>query len=112
MDSQIDLTFVAMVLALEGASGTLSKLDYTNSEFKEIWESLDQFKAKVIDDKLWFKNSTKQLFCERKLAIPKVLVPELCVWAHKANGHPGSDRTLMFFLQNFMLILPDLNCWP
>ena len=52
MDSQIDLTFIAMVLALEGASGTLSKLDYAHSEFKEVWESLEQFKAKVIDDKL------------------------------------------------------------
>ena len=73
---------------------------YKNSEFSEVWFSLEPWKAKVISDFLWFRTDAK-LFCERKLAIPNSELPIFSTWVHKINGHPGPERTMFFFLRNF-----------
>ena len=87
MDMQLDLRMEHM-LTLQCAKG-----DLENSEFKEIWEKLEPFKAKLIEEKLWYKTEDK-LFCERKLVIPKEKMGATIAWCHEANGHPGISRTL------------------
>jgi len=51
-----------------------------------------------------FKSQSK-LFVDGKLAIPDGKVCDALQWSHASNGHPGSDRTVWFFLRNFYTTL-------
>jgi hypothetical protein len=97
MDSQLDLSL--QVLSMEVKEFDLP-LSYESSEFSHVWCELDQWKTGVFDDNLWFKSQDK-LFCERKLAVPKEMVPKICLWLHQKHGHPGAERTLLSFLKSF-----------
>ena len=41
-------------------------------------------------------------FCERKLCIPQHKLVDVLKLCHDSNNHPGSERTLLFFLKSFI----------
>ena len=100
MDEQLDLRLSAEILTLQAFPDTT--IDYAQTEFKEIWEQLEQWKSTVIDNSCWYKTD-KHLFRERKLTIPKALLPQISKRLHQINGHPGPDRTTWFFLKQFFV---------
>jgi hypothetical protein len=97
MDSQLDLTLKVLSFELKDFN---FPLDYSSSEFSSLWSRLEPWKAELVDDAMWFKAENK-LFCERKLVIPEGSIPKICLWLHRAQGHPGVERTLWSFLQTF-----------
>ena len=54
---------------------------------------------------MYYKADHK-LFCERKLFIPQHKLRLAMKMCHESNNHPGTERTLLFFLQNFYSDLP------
>ena len=101
MDRQLDLSLQLLMLKtdLRAISEILSE-NLRASEFSEIWKNLEAHKVKFIEGKMFFRTH-KELFCERKLAVPEKLLSEVLLWAHQVNGHPGIPRTVWFFLRNF-----------
>ena len=49
---------------------------------------------------MYYKTAEK-LFCERKLVIPEKRLISVLKLCHETNNHPGAERTMLFFLQNF-----------
>ena len=97
MDSQLDLSLQVLSMELKDFD---VPLEYGSSEYVSVWNDLEAWKAQVIENGLWFKTKDK-LFCEKKLAIPKDSLPQVALWIHRSHGHPGPERTLWSFLQNF-----------
>ena len=54
----------------------------------------------MVDGKLYCRNND-ELFVEGKRVIPDARLNDALKWAHSTNGHPGAERTAMFFLRNF-----------
>ena len=103
MDKQLDLGLQAIRLLLH-QEFKFSGDDYVQSGFKDIWESLEPNQMEFFGQRMFFRTET-ELFCERKLVIPLSKLPEVLKWSHHANGHPGPDRTVWFFLQHFFVDL-------
>ena len=98
MDSQLDLSIQTLLRIT--APIEFQEDDFLSSEFSEVWESLEPFQANLVNERLWFRTE-RQLFCERKMAVPLNRLDEVLLWCHKSNGHPGPERTVLFFLQHF-----------
>ena len=98
MDKQLDLTMQCVLRISHELN--IEENDYNNSEWKEIWKSLEIHKSNILDSKLYYRTKD-ELFCERRLVIPENKLNDTLLWSHRANGHPGADRTVWFFLQNF-----------
>jgi len=97
MDSQLDLFLQVFSMELKDFD---FPLEYGSSEFSSIWNQVEPWQAQVVDDGLWFKAKDK-LFCERKHAIPKEVLPKIAMWLHQSQGHPGFERTLCSFIKSF-----------
>ena len=93
MDTQLDLSIRILSLQLPFVIDP-NEYDIT------IWTQLEPYTPKILEDKLWFRNDS-QLFCERKLSIPDSKILDALHFVHQKSGHPGSDRTLLMFYQNF-----------
>jgi transposase InsO family protein len=78
----------------------ISDTDYLDSDYSEIWSSLNNHETKFLDEKLFHKHENK-LFVEGKLAVPENKIPDALHWSHFTNGHPGKERTVWFFLKHF-----------
>jgi len=97
MDAQLDLRME--VLTLEVQKEDLQR------DFEEIWNTLEPFKAKMIEGQQWYRTEDS-LYCERKRVIPHDLIKNAIQWCHENNGHPGISRTAWFFLSMFHCSLP------
>ena len=99
MDKQLDLR-VEVVNVLGECGVKLLPSDFSQSEFKDVWQKLSPHAMDFHEEKMFYRTDN-ELFCERKLVVPLSKVPEVLKWAHHANGHPGPERTTWFFLQHF-----------
>ena len=98
MDTQIDLWMHHLLTLSQKV--VILPIDYEQSTFAEIWKSAEPYKTVFQDGRMYFKSGDK-LFCERKLVVPKAKLVEMLKMCHDTNNHPGTERTLLFFLQNF-----------
>jgi len=98
MDSQLDLS-MQVLFRLNTQIGFQEK-DYLESEMKELWKSLEPYQSKLLENRLYYRNESS-LFCERLLVVPEQKLEQTLLWCHQSNGHPGSVRTLLFFLRYF-----------
>ena len=48
-----------------------------------------------------FYRTSKELFCETKKVVPTAKLSKCILWCHEVNGHPGPERTILFFSQRF-----------
>jgi len=103
MDRQIDLT-LQQLLVLSTQQLQISQQDYLQSPFNDMWSTLQENETKFSNGQMVFKSQSK-LFVDGKLAIPDGKVCDALQWSHASNGHPGSDRTVWFFLRNFYTTL-------
>ena len=78
---------------------------YENGEWSQYWHTLEPWIPKLVDGMLLFKND-RELFCERKKVIPKICLQKTLKWCHDVNGHPGVERTIMFFSRMFFSQMP------
>ena len=99
MDTHLDFSMQEQIFSMS-YENVLKDVDYLNSEFKWIWEKLEPFQSEMIDEKLYYR-SEKYLFCERQLMVPERNLESTLLWCHLQNGHPGSEKTLLFFLRFF-----------
>ena len=95
MDTQIDFSMLFKITKFN-----FNACDYVQSEFKEIWEQLEERKSTLVEDKLMYRTD-KELFCETKKVVPQTHIEKILRWCHEINGHPGAERTTMFFSRNF-----------
>ena len=98
MDTQIDL-WMHEILSLSQMVN-ISEVDYAQGDFSEIWQSVPPHQSSLLHGKFYYKSGSK-LFCERKLVVPRAHLPEVLKMCHQTNNHPGSERTLLFFLKYF-----------
>jgi transposase InsO family protein len=98
MDSQLDLS-MQQIFRLQ-VDSLMTPTDYKDSEFQEVWDRLRPFQSELIDEMLFFRTE-KLLFCERLLVVTEKKLEEILLWCHQQNGHPGSEKNLLFFLRYF-----------
>ena len=96
MDQQLDFGILFKISDVL----KFSKEDYIESEFKEIWNSLEERRAILLEDRMFYRTDV-ELFVETKKVIPKAKLDRTLRWCHEVNGHPGPERTILFFAQNF-----------
>ena len=96
MDQQIDLSIQLFVLQLPFE---ISETDYDDN-LDTIWAELEAHQPQILQGKLWYRTD-RQLYCERKLVIPNHKLEAALRHCHVLNGHPGPERTVLIFLQNF-----------
>ena len=82
-----------------------SKEDYLGSEYKDIWNSLEERKSTLLEEKMFYRTEI-ELFVETKKVVPKAKLERILRWCHEVNGHPGAEKTVLFFAQNFFADLP------
>jgi len=99
MDNQLDLS-IKHILVIMDKEIKLEENDYIETELKTLWEKLVPFQAHFEDDKMYYRTKS-ELFCERKVVIPRSTLTSIFIWLHRINGHPSSERTTWFFLQHF-----------
>ena len=98
MDCQLDLC-MQQILVLSDKFA-ISAQDYLGTEYEEIWTQNHKNKTFFHENAMYYKTDQK-LFCERKLVIPPRKIHEVLKICHESNNHPGSERTMLFFLKNF-----------
>ena len=96
MDRQLDF---AIHFRLSDQAN-VDRFDYVGTEYEELWSTLEEWKSTLVNDKLMFK-SDGGLFCETKRVVPESKLERVIKWCHEVNGHPGPERTILFFLQRF-----------
>ena len=99
MDCQLDFGLQEKLFSI-GQEKFPLEMDYPSSEFQEIWEKLRPYQSELIDERLFYRND-KFLFCERLIVIPDEHLKKVLLWCHVQNGHPGGEKTLLFFLRYF-----------
>ena len=72
---------------------------------KEIFESLDERKSTLIDGRMFYRTD-QELLHETKRMVIKSKLEKVLQWCHDVNGHPGSERTVLFFSKHFYSDLP------
>jgi len=93
MDTQLDFAIFTMKPLLQPE-------DYSTEPWKSIWNQLPEGITQMVEGNLCCRNNAG-LFVEGKAAIPQNKLHEALKWAHHTNGHPGAERTLMFFLKHY-----------
>ena len=96
MDTAIDFAILFKISDMVD----FDSLDYNKNEWSEIWTQLDPYHSKVIEDKMFYR-TPKELFCETKKVVPKEKIQKVLSWCHEVNGHPGPEKTILFFAQKF-----------
>ena len=96
MDVQLDFAMLFKISEFL----SFSKEDYLGSEWESAWLSLEERKSNLLDGMLLYRTD-KELFCETKKVVPKVKLEKVMKWCHDVNGHPGSERTVLFFAKMF-----------
>jgi hypothetical protein len=77
-----------------------SEKDYLESELKPIWEMIEERKSTLIDGKMFYKTD-RELFHETKRMVMSSKLEKVLQWCHDVNGHPGAQRTVLFFSKHF-----------
>ena len=57
MDRQLDLTMQSLLTVSQSLN--VSKEEYLESEFKEIWNDMDEFMTTIVDSKMFYKTETE-----------------------------------------------------
>ena len=98
MDTALDFAIINKISDIL----TFSGLDHSKTEWSETWQSLAAYQSKLIDGKMFYR-TTSELFCETKKVVPKTMLQKVLGWCHDVNGHPGPERTVLLFLQQFFV---------
>jgi hypothetical protein len=98
MDSQLDLCMKQLFFL--NTDGLLSENDFLDSEFDEVWRKLQPYQAELFQENLFYKTEST-LFCERLVVVPEKKLQDILQFCHVNNGHPGPEKTLLFFLKYF-----------
>jgi hypothetical protein len=94
MDVQLDLRMEVLRI-----NETLTESDY-KEEFGEIWDTLTVGKPQIIEGEMYYKEHNR-LYVEKKVLLPYKRIDDAIMWSHEVNGHPGMNRNLWFFLNQF-----------